>query len=137
MKTMYKTISRSKLESLYRQAQTLIANRNGVASEYNYIMSCYSSSNALAGYTDYRDHRKDTLPQIKRMIREQLKSRQCQLGSYFNSQGQAFDQVRVELKNGGWSAYPQWSDGSQDFFTEERHKYTALQAQRKAQHRQK
>lgn len=117
---MYRTISRSRLESLYRKAETLIAQRGGTDSELSFIQACYTPANALAGCTDYQDHRNDRLPQVKRMIRENIKTRQCQTGSYYNTEGQPFDQVRVELRNGGWSAYPQWSDGSRDFFTEER-----------------
>ena len=113
---MYNTIYIGELKELVKSATIFIQNSNSEA-EYDYVKACYNPANALAGYTDYKDHRKDTLPQVKKMIKEEIKTRQCQRGSYYNDKGIPFDSIRVVLKNGGWSAYPCWSDGTLDFFS--------------------
>lgn len=119
-KTYYKTISKSKLACLYRAATTVIAGSEHGNTEIDYILSCYTPANAIAGCTDYKDHRKDTVPQIKRMIRKDIETRQCQIGSYYDINGVPFDTVLVYLRNGSWSAYPAWKNGNSDYFTERR-----------------
>jgi len=120
---MYQNIYKTELAQLFRKSEVFIQDRTGSDGELSFIAACYSPANALAGYTDYKDHRKDTLPQVKRMIRECIRTRQCQRGSYYNGEGVPFDSVRVELKHGGWSAYPHWKDGTMDYFTTQREEY--------------
>jgi hypothetical protein len=118
---MYKNISKSKLKVLFRNAQVFIQNCSAEYDENTMIIqSFYNPSNAIAGTTDYKDHRQDSLGKVKRMIRQCIETRQCQNGSYYNSEGKPFDQVRVVLGYGGWTAYPHWSDGSMDFFAASR-----------------
>jgi hypothetical protein len=116
-KKMYSNITKTELKSLVRKAEVFIQGRVDPADlDMDFAMSCYNPSNALAGCTDYKDHREDSLSTVKRMIREDIETRQCQRGSYFNPGGVPFDSIRVVLKRGGWSAYPHWRDGSRDFF---------------------
>ena len=130
-KFFYKTISQTRVTVLNRKATTIIVDKKEGDTELDFIMSCFMPSNALAGYTDYKDHRKDTLPQIKKLIREGIKTRQCQNGSYYDINGVPFDTVLVYLRNGSWSAYPAWSNGNSDYFTENRKRIVEQINQRK------
>ena len=64
-KFFYKTITQTRVTVLNRKATTIIVDKTEGNTELDFILSCYTPANALAGYTDYVDHRKDTLPQIK------------------------------------------------------------------------
>jgi hypothetical protein len=130
-KFFYKNISKSRLTVLNRRAKAIIVNKAEGNAELDFIMSCYTPANALAGYTDYKDHRKDTLPQVKKLIRECIKTRQCQNGSYYDIDGNPFDTVLIYLRNGSWSAYPGWSNGNTDYFTESRKRSAERWAARK------
>lgn len=119
-KTMFKNIERDELNSIYIKSEVFIRERNSDDEEASFIRSFYSPVNSLAGCTDYIDHRFDTIDQVKELIEKDIKTRLCQRGSYYNYQGVPFDQVRVVLSYGGWSAYPHWKDGSVDYFSERR-----------------
>lgn len=123
VKSMYTNIEKDELEDLVNHAKVYIHDRTKIDNDASYIISCFTSSNALAGCTDYIDHRGNTLDQVKNLIAEGIKTRQCQRGSYYNHDGIPFNEIRVSLKKGGWDAYPQWSDRSKDFFTSQRESY--------------
>jgi hypothetical protein len=115
-KSMYDNIGKRELSDIFKKSKIFIQSSNSSA-ESDFIKACYNPSNALAGCTDYVDHRGDKLQDVKKMISEEIKTRLCQRGSYYNNASIPFDSVRVVLKYGGWSAYPHWSDGSMDFFS--------------------
>ena len=119
-KFFYKTISRSRLSVLNRKATHIIAGKTKSNPDLDLILSSFKAANALAGWTDYKDHRKDTLSQIKKLIREDIQKRQCQNGSYYDINGTPFDAVLIYLTDCGWSAYPAWLNGNSDYFTENR-----------------
>lgn len=120
-KTMFKDIEREELNSIYIKSEVFISERNSDDEEASFIRSFYSPVNSLAGCSDYLDHRRDTVEKIKELIEKEIKETYlCQRGSFYNYNGVPFDQVRVTLSNGGWSAYPHWKDGSVDYFSERR-----------------
>lgn len=117
-KKMYNTITKTELKALVRKATVFIQGKTAPEDlDMDFVMSCYNPANALAGCTDYKDHRNDSMTAVKRAIREDIETRQCQRGSYFNPDGVPFDSIRVVLKLGGWIAYPHWKDESRDFFS--------------------
>jgi hypothetical protein len=115
-KSMYDNIGSRELSDIVKKSKIFIQSSN-ISAESDFIRACYSPSNSLAGRTDYIDHRGDNLSDVKKMISEEIKTRLCQRGSYYNNDLVPFDSIRVVLKYGGWSAYPHWSDGSMDFFS--------------------
>lgn len=118
VKKMYNNITKTELKALVRKATVFIQGKTAPEDlELDYALSCYNPANAIAGCTDYKEHRNDSMSTVKRLIREGIETRQCQRGSYYNHIGVPFDSIRVVLKLGGWSAYPHWKDGSRDFFS--------------------
>jgi hypothetical protein len=130
-KFFYKTISKTRLTVLNRNANVIIAGKATSNPDLDLILSSFSPANALAGWTDYKDHRKDTFPQIKKLIRECIQTRQCQNGSYYDINGIPFDTVLIYLTDCGWSAYPAWINGNSDYFTEDRKRVSEQYKQRK------
>jgi len=114
---MYDFIKHEELNKLFENAKILIKGREGVKNDLSYVMSFYSQENSFAGFTDYTDHRNDTLLQVEKMIKDALENRCMQNGNYYNIDGKPFDLIIVQLKNGGWGASAKWSDGSCCFFS--------------------
>lgn len=120
-KTMYESIDREELYEIYKKSEVFIHQRNSENEDAMFMKVYYYPYNAIAGYTDYKDHRKDTIEKIKELIEEEIKEAYlCQRGSFLNYNGVPFDQISVTLSDCGWSAYPCWKDGSTDYFTENR-----------------
>lgn len=120
-KTMYESIDREELYEIYKKSEVIIHQSNSENEDWMFMRVYYYPSNAIAGYTDYKDHRRDTIEKIKELIEKEIKEAYlCQRGSFHNYNGVPFDQVRVTLTDSGWAAYPNWKDGSTDYFTENR-----------------
>lgn len=118
---MYSSIDREELYEIYKKAEVIIYQSNSENEDAMFMRAYYYPYNAIAGYTDYKDHRRNTVEKIKELIEKEIKeSYLCQKGSYYNYNGVPFDQVRVTLTDSGWAAYPHWKDGSTDYFTENR-----------------
>lgn len=117
----YENIEHSRLKELIDKATWLsFSPSDSLDPDNRFLKSMMSPANALAGVTDYQDHRRDKLADLKPKVYEEIKTRLCQNGNYYNIHGIPFDTIIVKKFNGSWEAECSWDDGSKCFFEQDR-----------------
>lgn len=118
----YDSIKQKELQKIVDSAIWVLKDdkNDNVDPDNRFHASLISPVNALAGVTDYKDHREDSLDSLKAKVIQQIKSRLCQSGNYYNKTGKPFDVIVVRGLYGSWEAYCHWSDGTKCFFVQDR-----------------
>ncbi len=113
---MYKNITHDELVSALDNAEWMTdAEWKSMGTENDWVMKNYTRQSSIAGVTDYKDHTKDSIEDIKKLTYDAVKNRTMQNAAYYNINGKIFDIVRIQLARGGWSVEPGWSDGARGF----------------------
>lgn len=108
---------------------------DAAAAESDWVMSCYSASNSIAGWTDYENHiaAGHSLDHYKSIVYNDIATRLLQIGNYYNINGAPFDCIVIVQTRSGWSAEAVWSDGTTCYFkhvyAESAKKYAEQRAQ--------
>ncbi len=110
---MYKDIDKVDLENIISKSEKVIIKEN-VDLDLQFLKDM--RVNAVAGLTDYLDHRGDTLEEVMINVNKSLKNRLLQKGNYYNKKGEPFDTLVIKLNYGSWGAYAGWKNGSKSFF---------------------
>lgn len=103
--SMYNNIDKELLMETAENADWYLKRDERNLSETEMMIESFYGATALAGSTDYKDHRNDTVEQLKEKTLESLKTRVMQKGHYYDKDGNLFDGVMLVGKRGGWSAY--------------------------------
>lgn len=112
---MYDNIEAKTLNGLVNIANIRILRMNNEADK-EYLRSMDHRINALAGLTDYKDHREDTPTEVIKQLKKSIKNRLLQNGNYYSSNEDPFDTIVIKLSMGSWGAYAMWSNGSTPHF---------------------
>lgn len=103
----YERITPNQMKEFIKQAKFVQVGASGQEDPESLsetISSTYSGRSSFAGLTDYQDHSKDTLAQLKSLALGELKDRHMQLGNYKNQDGTWVDKITLKGYRGGWSA---------------------------------
>jgi len=79
------------------------------------IESMYERS-SLAGFTDYKDHRSDSLPQLKKMVYQDIEDRLLQRGNYYSIDDKPMNKILLKGYLGGWTATIAFPNNSKNAF---------------------
>jgi hypothetical protein len=114
----YDSISFSTLKSLLDSAKW-VWKSDANATESDWVLSCYTPGNAIAGWTDYENHLAGTMSiaDYKEIVYKEIATRLCQIGNYYNINAEPFDTVVIIRTRSGWSANAAWSNGTTCYFT--------------------
>ena len=112
---MYKSISYKELKKALDNAKWVMKNDSTLNSENSLIIKTYQRQASIAGCTDYKDHRKTTLKELKKKVYEDIDNRLMQRLHYYNINGKIFDVVFLNGYDGGWDSTPGWSDKGDGF----------------------
>lgn len=111
----YNNITYPTLKKALANAEWVFRKKLGHWQEYNFIVSCYSPQSAIAGVTDYTNHKKDSIEDIKKVTYKDIKLRLMQNLHYYSRTGKMFDEVIIDLFRGGWAVTASWKDGSKAY----------------------
>lgn len=116
---MYSNIEYETLKNALDQAEWVIKDKLSISNpDMNWALSCYSPQASLGGSTDYKDHRKDSIEDIKKLLYEQIDYRLMQNIQYYNTDEKIFDVVLITLEDCGWTTNVSWKDGSKSYVNE-------------------
>ena len=105
------------------------------STEADWVLSCYTPGNSIAGWTDYTNHitAAHTMDHYKAIVYKEIETRLLQIGNYYNINGAAFDCIVIVRTRSGWSAEAVWSNGDACYFkhiyAESAKKYAEQRAQ--------
>jgi len=112
--SLYKFIDKKVLKAAAKNANWVIkSDKRDLDDNGHFLEAFYTKQSALWGSTDYKDHTKITLKEIKLILKDQInKGDRCMQNiHYYNVDGKIFDICIVTGYYGGYSVYPAWSDG--------------------------
>ena len=91
---------------------------DAAATESDWVLSCYTPCNSIAGCTDYNNHitAVRSIDHYKAIVYNDIETRLLQIGNYYNINGAAFDCIVIVRTRSGWSAEAVWSDGTACYF---------------------
>jgi len=116
--SMYDNIKLDTLKQILSDVDWYIkSDERECSDELHFIESVYGKT-ALAGLTDYKDHRDDELETLKQKTLEQIENRTMQKGHYYDKDGNPFDGVLLVGNNSGWSAYCLFSENNDNGYFE-------------------
>lgn len=108
--SMYDRIELDELKEILSTVNWYVKHDETEHSEVSLMIKSFYGKTALAGLSDYKDHRNDSLEELKDKVLEQVENRTMQKGHYYDKDGNPFDGVLLEGQNGGWSAYCLFSE---------------------------
>ena len=113
----YSDISHSTLSSLLDSAKWFWKS-DANSTEADWVLSCYTPGNSIAGWTDYTNHitAGHTMDHYKAIVYKEIETRLCQNGNYYNINAQPFDTVVIIRTRSGWSAEAVWCTGDACYF---------------------
>lgn len=112
---MYENISYKELKEALDNAKWVMKNDPTLNSENSIILKSYQRQASIAGTTDYKNHKKTSIEELKKKIYKDIEDRLMQRLHYYNINGKIFDIVFLNGYNGGWDSTPGWSDGNDGF----------------------
>ena len=128
----YSDISHPTLVSILDAANWIWKYDSSATSEADWVLSCYTPGNSIAGWTDYNNHitAGHTMDHYKAIVYKDIANRLLQNGNYYNINGIPFDTVIIVRTRSGWSAEAAWSTGDACYF---KHIYSESAKQAAAQ----
>lgn len=100
-----------KVKIIYKSDKTTTSTDN------RFIAACYSRTNAVFGYTDYKNHSNDSKRELKKLIDKSLVGyvRTLQLANYYNQDGTLVEKIVVSGHDGGWECNFVYKNGKSYF----------------------
>ena len=91
--------------------------KTNTSTDNRFIAACYSRTNAVFGYDDYKNHSNDGKKELKKLMAESLVGhvRTLQLSNYYNQDGTLVEEILVSGYDGGWECNFIYKNGKSYF----------------------